>query len=223
MGHSLWWFLGDSWCQCSLQAAGILSNRFASCIWFTCQYDCSVTKNLFLTGATAFVRASFGPGTGPILLDNVGCSGSETRLVDCINNGIGVNNCGHNEDAGVRCQCKLYYMHYIALHYITLPYMTWHDMTWHYITLHYITLHYTTLHYTTLHYTTLHYTALHYITLQVETALLVAGESWTRSYSLLVDTRVDSDCIHQHIPTASLIQRLPIYRQPTGVDYPNCC
>ena len=72
-------------------------------------------KNFFLTGATAFVRASFGPGTGPILLDNVGCSGSETRLVDCINDGIGVHNCGHSEDAGVRCQRKQFACHSIVL------------------------------------------------------------------------------------------------------------
>ena len=105
MGHSLWWFLGDRGCQCGLQAAGILSNRFVSCD-FTYQYGSSVTKHFFLTGATAFQRAAFGPGTDPILLDNVGCSGSETQLVDCSNSGIGVHNCAHSEDAGVRCQRK---------------------------------------------------------------------------------------------------------------------
>ena len=55
------------------------------------------------TGATAFRTAFFGQGTGDILLDNLGCSGTEQRLVDCPNNGIGIHNCVHAEDAGLRC------------------------------------------------------------------------------------------------------------------------
>ena len=49
-------------------------------------------------------RAYYGQGTGTIWLDNLACDGTETRLHDCGNNGIGINNCGHNEDAGVSCQ-----------------------------------------------------------------------------------------------------------------------
>lgn len=33
----------------------------------------------------------------------MGCTGSETRLIDCPNNGVGVHNCVHTEDAGVTC------------------------------------------------------------------------------------------------------------------------
>ena len=55
-------------------------------------------------GAQALSRAPFGQGTGqPILLDNLICTSRETRLVDCTHNGIGVHNCLHSEDAGVRC------------------------------------------------------------------------------------------------------------------------
>ena len=37
------------------------------------------------------------------MLDNLGCTGTESRLVDCPNNGLGIHNCIHAEDAGVRC------------------------------------------------------------------------------------------------------------------------
>jgi len=58
------------------------------------------------TGATAFSNAQFGRGTGPIFLDTVLCTGTESRLIDCGHEGIGNHNCEHPEDAGVRCLCK---------------------------------------------------------------------------------------------------------------------
>jgi hypothetical protein len=61
---------------------------------------------IIIIGATAFNRAFFGQGTGRILLDNLGCAGTETRLVDCPHNGIGIENCVHSEDAGLRCTGK---------------------------------------------------------------------------------------------------------------------
>ena len=38
-----------------------------------------------------------------ILLDNVFCNGDEVTVFDCPHNGVGVHNCRHYEDAGVRC------------------------------------------------------------------------------------------------------------------------
>lgn len=50
------------------------------------------------------LRAKYGQGSGKIIMDNVVCVGTETNLGQCTFNGFGNNNCGHNEDAGVRCQ-----------------------------------------------------------------------------------------------------------------------
>ena len=42
-------------------------------------------------------------GAGQIWLDDVACTGTESRLIDCGNRGLGIHNCAHSEDAGVRC------------------------------------------------------------------------------------------------------------------------
>ena len=47
--------------------------------------------------------AYFGAGSGPIYYDDVVCTGTETRLADCQHDGVGIHNCYHDEDAGVRC------------------------------------------------------------------------------------------------------------------------
>ena len=54
--------------------------------------------------AIAHSNSYFGRGTGSILLDQVACTGTETRLVNCPSNPLGVHDCSHSEDAGVTCQ-----------------------------------------------------------------------------------------------------------------------
>ena len=52
------------------------------------------------TIAIAVGYAGFGQGTGPVLLSNVGCTGTESSLLSCSHR---VAYCSHSRDAGVVC------------------------------------------------------------------------------------------------------------------------
>ena len=57
------------------------------------------------TDSVAFTSSHFGNGIGSIFLDDVGCSGSESQLINCYYDSV-TSDCSHLEDAGVRCQGK---------------------------------------------------------------------------------------------------------------------
>ena len=53
----------------------------------------------------AYANARFGQGTGPIILNNLGCTGSEASVLDCPSDGLfNIGTCTHGDDVGVECQ-----------------------------------------------------------------------------------------------------------------------
>ncbi|KAL7850734.1 hypothetical protein SRHO_G00200830 [Serrasalmus rhombeus] len=64
-----------------------------------------VCRQLGFPGAvSATVGGANGEGSGPIWLDDVSCTGSESSLSTCHFKGWGVTDCTHKEDAGVVCE-----------------------------------------------------------------------------------------------------------------------
>ena len=67
---------------------------------------CDQSFFLFTGAISAPGSALFGPGVGPIWLDNVQCNGTEERLEECGYNGWGNTPCYHSSDASVVCESK---------------------------------------------------------------------------------------------------------------------
>lgn len=59
--------------------------------------------NVYSGTPKALSWAHYGQGSGPILLDEVQCSGNELSLDQCKKSDWGQQNCDHIEDAGVSC------------------------------------------------------------------------------------------------------------------------
>ncbi len=68
-----------------------------------CQYYWSIPSHGY-AGAIAVYDEAYGSGTGLILLDDTFCEGCEYALISCTYAEIGLHDCLHSEDVGVRCQ-----------------------------------------------------------------------------------------------------------------------
>ncbi|XP_782286.3 scavenger receptor cysteine-rich domain-containing group B protein [Strongylocentrotus purpuratus] len=64
-----------------------------------------VCRQLGYSGDVGEARTggTYGQGSEPTYLDEVGCSGYESRLEYCTHDGWGIEDCSHSEDAGVYC------------------------------------------------------------------------------------------------------------------------
>ena len=62
-------------------------------------------------------NAKYGQGSSKIWLDNVQCTGNETRLTSCTHDGWGSHQCSHSQDAGLKCAgVQKIYKNYFMFH-----------------------------------------------------------------------------------------------------------
>ena len=66
---------------------------------------------LACTGAVAYSSSYYGLGNGPILLDNVQCTGNEISLFGCSYD-PDTSDCTHFEDAGYRERLNCVWLHH---------------------------------------------------------------------------------------------------------------
>ena len=57
----------------------------------------------FQDAERSYTLSYVGLGIGQIWLNDVQCRGDESSLFSCRHAGVGIHNCRHREDAGVRC------------------------------------------------------------------------------------------------------------------------
>ena len=66
-----------------------------------------ICTQLLSTGASVVSTGVFGPGSGPVFLDEVVCSGTEQDLMECAHAGIGNHICiqsEHEFDVAIMCK-----------------------------------------------------------------------------------------------------------------------
>ena len=99
--------------QCVMTAGTVLMPVWSAGNWDMHTLEVSASANVcetwlrsfnYCTGGTPYNNALFGAGTGPIYLDDVACSLSDSQLLECSSRPILAHNCDHHDDAGVGCE-----------------------------------------------------------------------------------------------------------------------
>ncbi|KAH3725447.1 hypothetical protein DPMN_051291 [Dreissena polymorpha] len=62
-----------------------------------------ICNQLGMQGGRYLEDEEFSKGTGPVQLSNVVCTGFEASVINCTHSGLGVQDCGHDDDIGVMC------------------------------------------------------------------------------------------------------------------------
>ena len=100
--------------QCVMIAGAVLMLPLSASSWDMQPLEVSVCMYIWIrlfkkicygcsSGGIAYSSARFGVGTGPIYLDDVGCTSSASQLLECSSRPILTHNCLHSADAGVGC------------------------------------------------------------------------------------------------------------------------
>lgn len=89
-------------------SAGRIEIKYNGTWGTVCDYNWKIEDSHVICRMLGYEKASkhlrFGPGTGPIWLDNVVCKGVESSIEECRHRGWGVNDCDHDDDKGTVCQ-----------------------------------------------------------------------------------------------------------------------
>ena len=84
-------------------------SQFDSLVWGSLTLAPIIFTVSVWAGGRAYSNARFGTGSGPIFLDDVQCTSSSSKLLECPSRPILSHNCLHSADAGVGCEgmCNL--------------------------------------------------------------------------------------------------------------------
>jgi len=97
-----YWDITDATVVC--KQLGYAYTGSKQCIVLLLPFRNFINCFVHFVGGIAYSNAHFGTGSGPIFLDDVQCSSSSKRLLECLSRPILSQNCLHTDDASVGCE-----------------------------------------------------------------------------------------------------------------------